>query len=81
MATLITIVMATAVPGRVKGLQAGAEAAGVLGMQLFFASTGASGNIKEVLITAPALFLHSAVQVKDHHPLAPRYVLGLLEES
>ena len=62
-ATLITIVMATAIPDRISGLKVGAEAAGVMGMQLFFAATGASGNIKEVLATAPALFLHSAVQV------------------
>lgn len=43
-ATVMTIVLATMMPQRLQRLQGAAEACGVLGMQLFFAATGASGR-------------------------------------
>jgi hypothetical protein len=62
-ATLITILAATAFPGQLSSLKGAGEAAGVMFMQLFFAATGASGSIRMVIATAPVPFPVSLSQV------------------
>jgi uncharacterized membrane protein len=58
--------LATIVPKLVAPLIASGEGLAAILMQLFFASVGASGNIGEVLRTAPTLFSWSAVAISVH---------------
>jgi uncharacterized membrane protein len=64
--TAITVTIATLVPKMVAPLTASGEGLAAILMQLFFASVGASGNIGEVLRTAPTLFAWSAVAISVH---------------
>jgi uncharacterized membrane protein len=64
--TAITVTLATIAPKLVAPLTASGEGLAAILMQLFFASVGASGNIGEVLRTAPTLFAWSAVAISVH---------------
>ena len=63
--TAITVVLATAMPGRLAQL-AGADAAGAFLMQIFFAVIGASANVLVVLKVGPVLFLFAALILTVH---------------
>lgn len=64
--TLLAVCLATAFPRRVGGLAPSGEALAALVMQTFFVTVGASGSIRQMLTTAPALFFFSCVQVAVH---------------
>ena len=64
--TLVTVALATAFPKKIGGLAPSGEALAALAMQLFFVTIGASGSIKQMVSTAPALFFFSFVQVMTH---------------
>jgi len=64
--TAITVTLATIAPKVFAPLTASGEGLAAILMQLFFASVGASGNIREVLRTAPTLFAWSAVAISVH---------------
>lgn len=64
--TAITVALASIAPKVVAPLTASGEGLAAILMQLFFASVGASGNIGEVLRTAPTLFAWSAVAISVH---------------
>ena len=64
--TAITVALATLAPKAVAPLVKSGEGLAAILMQLFFASVGASGNIGEVLRTAPTLFAWSAVAISVH---------------
>ena len=64
--TAVVVVLATVFPRRVGSLaSAGSLLAAVL-LQVFFAVVGAAGSVRDVVATAPALFLFSALQVALH---------------
>lgn len=64
--TAVVVLLATVFPGRVGSLApAGSLLAAVL-LQVFFAVVGAAGSVRDVIATAPALFLFSALQVALH---------------
>ena len=64
--TLITVVLATAMPKRLGALAGSGEALATLVMQAFFVAVGASGSITHMLTTAPSLFVFSCLQVAIH---------------
>jgi uncharacterized membrane protein len=64
--TLITVVLATAIPRRLGALAGSGEALATLVMQAFFVAVGASGSITHMLTTAPSLFVFSCLQVAIH---------------
>jgi len=64
--TAAIVTLATIFPRRVGSLApAGSVLAAVL-LQVFFAVVGAAGSVREVVATAPALFLFAALQVAIH---------------
>ena len=64
--TAITVLLATIAPRLLAPVIPSGEGLAAILMQLFFASVGASGNIREVLKTAPMLFAWSAVAISVH---------------
>ena len=64
--TAISVALATLAPGALQPLVSSGEALATILMQLFFASVGASGNIRTVLRTAPMLFAWSAMAIITH---------------
>lgn len=62
----MTVAAATFAPELVGSLAPAGAAIGGLLMQMFFAVTGASGHIPTVIRVAPALALHSLVQILVH---------------
>lgn len=62
----MSVAAATFSPKLVGSLAPAGAAIGGLLMQMFFAVTGASGHIPTVIRVAPALALHSAVQILVH---------------
>jgi uncharacterized membrane protein len=64
--TLITVVLATAMPKRFGALAGSGEALATLVMQAFFVAVGASGSIAHMLTTAPSLFVFCCLQVAIH---------------
>ena len=63
--TFLTVVLATAAPGRLARLR-GAETLGMFLMQIFFAVIGASANVLVVLRVGPVLFLFAALILTVH---------------
>ncbi len=63
--TATTVVLATAMPGKLAALR-GAETLGMFLMQIFFAVIGASANVLVVLRVGPVLFLFAAVILTVH---------------
>ena len=64
--TISTVALATTFPKRIGGLAPSGEALASLAMQLFFVVIGASGSIRQMASTAPALFFFSFIQVMTH---------------
>lgn len=64
--TGLTVALATLAPRLIAPLVASGEGLSGILMQLFFASVGASGNIRVVITTAPALFAWSLVAISVH---------------
>lgn len=63
--TALTVVLATALPGRMALLD-GADTMGAFLMQIFFAVIGASANVLVVLKVGPVLFLFAALILTVH---------------
>ncbi|MFN2371916.1 MAG: DUF819 family protein, partial [Candidatus Krumholzibacteriia bacterium] len=63
--TALTVVLATALPGRMALLD-GADTAGAFLMQIFFAVIGASANVLVVMRVGPVLFVFAALILIIH---------------
>ncbi|PIN26450.1 hypothetical protein CDL12_00801 [Handroanthus impetiginosus] len=64
--TAMVVVLATAFPNQFAYLAPSGEAMAMILMQVFFAVIGASGSIKNVMSTAPSIFLFALVQIVFH---------------
>lgn len=65
-ATVFSVLIATAFPKQCKEVAQSGEALAALAMNAFFSTVGASGSIADMLSTAPSLFFFSATQVLTH---------------
>jgi uncharacterized membrane protein len=65
-ATVFSVLVATAFPKQCKEVAQSGEALAALAMNAFFSTVGASGSIADMLSTAPSLFFFSATQVLTH---------------
>ena len=65
-ATVFSVLVATAFPKQCKEVAQSGEALAALAMNAFFSTVGASGSIADMLSTAPSLFFFSATQVLAH---------------
>lgn len=74
--TAIVVVLATLFPRYFNQLAPSGEAMAMILMQVFFAVVGASGNIWNVINTAPSIFLFCLIQIAVH--LAVTLGLGKL---
>ncbi len=63
--TALTVILATALPGRFSKLS-GAEVLGTFLMQIFFAVIGASANVLVVMKVGPVLFVFAALILTIH---------------
>jgi len=63
--TALTVILATAMPGRLQRL-VGAETLGMFLMQIFFAVIGASANVLVVMRVGPVLFVFAALILSVH---------------
>lgn len=64
--TAIVVILATAFPTQFNHLAPSGEALALILMQIFFAVVGASGNVWNVINTAPSIFLFALVQIAIH---------------
>ncbi|KAI9396118.1 hypothetical protein POPTR_004G079300v4 [Populus trichocarpa] len=64
--TAIVVILATAFPTQFNHLAPSGEALALILMQVFFAVVGASGNVWNVINTAPSIFLFALVQIAIH---------------
>ena len=64
--SMLTVVSATCFPRFFARIRSAGAALGIFGIQMFFAASGASGSIGQVLKQAPSLFLFSALQIGLH---------------
>lgn len=64
--TAIVVILATAFPTQFDHLAPSGEAMAVILMQVFFTVVGASGNIWNVINTAPSIFMFALVQIAVH---------------
>lgn len=64
--TAVVVLLATACPKLLAPLAPAGEGLAKILLQTFFAVVGASGSVRGVLTTAPALFLVSGMQVATH---------------
>ena len=64
--SVLTVAAATAFPTFFQSIKAAGTAIGILFIQLFFAASGAAGNLGLVLRSAPSLFAFSALQIGIH---------------
>ncbi|GFQ05838.1 uncharacterized membrane protein yjcl [Phtheirospermum japonicum] len=64
--TAIVVFLATAFPNQFAYLAPSGEAMALILMQVFFAVVGASGSIRNVISTAPSIFLFALVQIGVH---------------
>ncbi|KAJ8773196.1 hypothetical protein K2173_028373 [Erythroxylum novogranatense] len=64
--TAIVVVLATLFPTQFNHLAPSGEAMALILMQVFFTVVGASGNIWNVINTAPSIFLFALVQIAVH---------------
>ncbi|KAL8139732.1 hypothetical protein V2J09_005753 [Rumex salicifolius] len=64
--TAIVVFLATILPRQFNSLAPAGEALALILMQVFFAVVGASGNIQNVIKTAPSIFLFCLVQISVH---------------
>ena len=65
-ATVFSVLVATAFPKQCKEVAQSGEALAALAMNAFFSTVGASGSIADMLSTAPSLFFFSMTQVLTH---------------
>ncbi|KAK6275497.1 hypothetical protein POUND7_005206 [Theobroma cacao] len=71
--TAIVVILATVFPTQFGRLAPAGEAMALILMQVFFTVVGASGNIWNVINTAPSIFMFALVQIAIHLAL----ILGL----
>ncbi|KAK4431450.1 putative membrane protein YjcL [Sesamum alatum] len=71
--TAIVVILATMLPNQFAYLAPSGEAMALILMQVFFAVIGASGSIRNVISTAPSIFLFALIQIGVHLAI----VLGL----
>ncbi|XWS50470.1 hypothetical protein CRYUN_Cryun12cG0090100 [Craigia yunnanensis] len=71
--TAIVVILATVFPTQFGRLAPSGEAMALILMQVFFTVVGASGNIWNVINTAPSIFMFALVQISIHLAL----ILGL----
>lgn len=71
--TAIVVILATVFPTQFGRLAPAGEAMALILMQVFFTVVGASGNIWNVINTAPSIFLFALVQIAIHLAI----ILGL----
>ncbi|XP_021651554.2 uncharacterized protein LOC110643480 isoform X2 [Hevea brasiliensis] len=71
--TAMVVILATAFPTQFARLAPAGDTIALVLMQVFFAVVGASGSIRNVINTAPSIFLFALVQVTVHLAV----VLGL----
>ncbi|CAA0831010.1 Protein of unknown function (DUF819 [Striga hermonthica] len=71
--TAIVVILATVFPKQFAYLAPSGEAMALILMQVLFAVVGASGNIRNVITTAPSIFLFALVQIGVHLAI----ILGL----
>nr|POE51177.1 hypothetical protein CFP56_49393 [Quercus suber] len=64
--TAIVVILATAFPKQFAYLAPSGEAMALILTQVFFAVIGANGSIRNVIITAPSIFMFSLVQIAVH---------------
>lgn len=64
--TAIVVFLATVLPKHFGYLALGGDAIAVVLMQVFFAVVGASGSIRNVILTAPNIFIFAFIQVSVH---------------
>lgn len=64
--TAIVVFLATVFPKHFSRLAPSGEAMALILMQVFFTVVGASGNIWDVIYTAPSIFLFALVQIAVH---------------
>ncbi|XP_044505211.1 uncharacterized membrane protein YjcL [Mangifera indica] len=64
--TAIVVILATALPTQFNKLAPAGEAMALILMQVFFTVVGASGNIWNVINTAPSIFMFALVQIAIH---------------
>ncbi|XP_011043859.1 PREDICTED: uncharacterized protein LOC105139195 isoform X1 [Populus euphratica] len=64
--TAIVVILATAFPTQFNHLAPSGEALALILMQVFFAVVGASGNVRNVINTAPSIFMFALVQIAIH---------------
>ncbi|KAI3693323.1 hypothetical protein L6452_33158 [Arctium lappa] len=64
--TAVVVVLATIFPKQFTYLAPAGEVMAVILMQVFFAVVGASGNIRNVINTAPSIFLFAFIQLVVH---------------
>ncbi|KAG0610236.1 hypothetical protein M758_7G049300 [Ceratodon purpureus] len=64
--TAIVVALATMFPSLVGSLAPSGEGIAIILMQIFFATVGANGSVRNVIKTAPALFFFSLAQIAVH---------------
>ncbi|KAM7499694.1 hypothetical protein LguiA_024108 [Lonicera macranthoides] len=64
--TAIVVILATAFPKQFAEIAPSGEAMALILMQVFFAVVGASGNVWNVINTAPSIFFFALVQIAVH---------------
>jgi len=64
--SILTVAAASIFPGAFRRLTLSGGKIGIFLMQLFFAATGANGNVAKVIETAPMVFVFSVVQIAIH---------------
>ncbi|CAK9176898.1 unnamed protein product [Ilex paraguariensis] len=64
--TAIVVILATTLPKQFAYLAPSGEAMALILMQVFFAVVGASGSVRNVINTAPSIFLFALVQIAVH---------------
>lgn len=64
--SVLTVISATAFPKFFRTIRTAGTAVGILFIQMFFAASGAAGNLGLVLRSAPSLFAFSTVQIGVH---------------
>lgn len=78
--SVLTVAAATAFPKFFQSIRTAGTAVGIIFIQLFFAASGAAGNLGLVLRSAPSLFAFSALQIGIHFAtltLVGRRILNL----
>merc|ERR1712037_81388 len=84
LASIVTVLAVTLYPKFFSNLRSSGTAVGILFMQMFFTTSGASGSIPLVLHSAPILFVFSALNIIIHYIMLMfigKFVLRLQERN